>query len=411
MNIFYLSYKNILDRPLSSLLSWLLLSFGVCVVVLILQLSDRFKDEVSRNSAGIDLVIGAKGSPLQIILSSIFHIDFPTGNIDLADVMPYTKNRYIESTVPLSLGDSYAGYRIAGTVKKFGALYQSALDQGKWFSEPLEAVVGSQVARELEIKVGDQFSSQHGLSDEGDDHGDHGFVVTGILKPTGLVIDQLILVDLSSVWMVHDHEHHEDEEETDSLISISDWGIELTTHQIEENQITSLLVKYRSPMGAVMLPNQVNQTTNLQAASPAYEASRLFSILENVMKVMNFLGLIIIAISGVSVFILLLNSLKDRKYEIAILRSMGASRRMVLSGILFEGFLVSGAGVITGFLLGHTIIVILFEQLLGRPATVLTFAPGEGLLLISCIAIGIFAAVIPAGMAYKTDISKTLAQG
>ena len=260
------------------------------------------------------------------------------------------------------------------------------------------------------LKTGDRFSSQHGLDEEGDDHGDHGFEVVGILKSTGLVIDRLILVDMQSIWMVHDHEH-EEEAETDSLVAIPDWGSKLSAKQIEEHQITSLLVKFRSPMGAVMLPNQVNQTSNLQAASPAFEASRLFSILENVTKVMNFLGLIIIAISGVSVFISLLNSLKDRKYEIAILRSIGASRRLVLSGILFEGLIITGFGVITGFLLGHSIILILFKQLLGRSAGFMSFAPGEGLLFIACIAIGIFASVIPAVMAYRTDISKTLAQG
>ncbi len=408
MNIFFLSYKNILSRPLSSLLSWLLLSFGVCVVVLLLLLSDRFKGEVTRNSAGVDLVIGAKGSPLQIILSSIFHIDFPTGNIEISDIMPFTKNRYIERTIPLSLGDSYNGYRIVGTIQKYGELYDAQLDQGSWFDAPLEAVIGSQVAIEMGLKIGDRFSSQHGLDEEGEDHGDHGFKIVGILKSTGLVIDRLILVDMQSIWMVHDHE---EEAEADSLVAIPDWGSELSAKQIEENQITSLLIKFRSPMGAVMLPNQVNQTSNLQAASPAFEASRLFSILENVTKVLNFLGLIIIAISGVSVFISLLNSLKDRKYEIAILRSIGASRRLVLSGILFEGLMITGFGVITGFLLGHSIILILFKQLLGRSTGFMSFAPGEGLLFLACIAIGIFASVIPAVMAYRTDISKTLAQG
>ncbi|MEQ8878368.1 MAG: FtsX-like permease family protein [Cyclobacteriaceae bacterium] len=408
MNIFFLSYKNILSRPLSSLLSWLLLSFGVCVVVLLLLLSDRFKGEVTRNSAGVDLVIGAKGSPLQIILSSIFHIDFPTGNIEISDIMPFTKNRYIERTIPLSLGDSYNGYRIVGTIQKYGELYDAQLDQGSWFDAPLEAVIGSQVASEMGLKIGDRFSSQHGLDEEGEDHGDHGFKIVGILKSTGLVIDRLILVDMQSIWMVHDHE---EEAEADSLVAIPDWGSELSAKQIEENQITSLLIKFRSPMGAVMLPNQVNQTSNLQAASPAFEASRLFSILENVTKVLNFLGLIIIAISGVSVFISLLNSLKDRKYEIAILRSIGASRKLVLSGILFEGLMITGFGVITGFLLGHGIILILFKQLLGRSTGFMSFAPGEGLLFLACIAIGIFASVIPAVMAYRTDISKTLAQG
>ncbi len=409
MNIFYLSYKNIIDRPLSSLLSWLLLSFGVCVVVLIIQINDTFKGEVTRNTSGIDLVIGAKGSPLQIILSSIFHVDFPTGNIEISDILPFTKNRYIEKTIPLSLGDSHKGYRIVGTVDGFREMYELEVEKGLWFLKPMEAVVGSQIAAELGLEPGDYFSSQHGLDEAGDAHEGHGFEVVGVLKPTGLVTDRLILVDLRSIWMVHDHD--EESRETDSLVQIPDWEIGLDQAQIENEQITSLLIKYRSPMGAVMLPNRVNQTANLQAASPAFEAARLFSILENVFRVLNYLGAIIIVISGISVFISLLNSLKDRKYEIAIMRSIGASKAMVLSNILLEGFILSMLGIITGFIISHTTMLILTAQVTGRAALFFSMAPGELILLFSCLGIGIFASVIPAVMAYRTDISKTLARG
>ncbi len=409
MNIVYLSFKNIVSRPLSSLLSWLLLSFGVCIVVLILQLADNFRGEVTKNTAGVDLVIGSKGSPLQIILSSIFHVDFPTGNIALQDIKPFTKNRYIEYTIPLSLGDSYGGFRIVGTIEKYGALYHTDLQEGSWFRKPLQAVIGSQVAEELHLELGDKFTSQHGLSDEGEDHEDQGFEVVGILKPSVLVIDQLILVDLESVWLTHNHLDHLQED--DSSVYIADWDIDLTQSEIANQQVTSLLIKYRSPMGAVMLPNQINQTSNLQAASPAYEASRLFNILENVINVMNILGIIIIIISGISVFISLLNSLKDRKYEIAIMRSMGASRTRVFTSIMFEGIFITVLGVVAGFVLGHGIMLLLFQKVMGRIPAYFSLAEGEGFLLITCLVIGIFAAVVPALLAYRTDISKTLAQG
>ena len=414
MNMIFLSVKNVLAKPLSSLLSILLFGFGVSIIVSIILVSSFLKQEISKNAEGIDLVVGAKGSPLQIILASIFHIDFPTGNIALNDANNLTKNRLISSAIPISLGDSHKGYRIVGTTIKYPELYKAELQEGSWFEEEMTATVGSAVAANLGIRIGDELESAHGLAEGGEGHSDHPFEVVGIMKPTGSVMDQLILVSVSSVWKVHgDHGSH-DHEEHDSLahqmVYLDKLALEVTNEQLQEEDITSLLVDYRSPMAAVQLPRIVNETSNLQAASPPYETARLFNIIGIGVEVVNILGLVIVILSATSVFIALFNSLKERKYELAIMRSMGATRSKIFRLILAEGLVLTIIGSLFGFGLAHVGFWILGFSVDQVASMETFFVQEEYYVLAGSFFVGIFASVVPALLAYNADISETLSK-
>ncbi len=414
MNVFSLSVKNVVAKPLSSLLSVLLFGFGVSIIVIILLTSSFMKNEISKNAAGIDLVVGAKGSPLQIILASIFHIDFPTGNISLADANNLVRNRLVASAIPLSLGDSYRGYRIVGTTNEYMKLYKAELDEGEQFSEEMTAIVGANVAKALNLKLGDEIASDHGLAEGGGAHDELPFQVVGILKQTGSVIDNLIVTSVQSVWHVHGHdEEHEHEEGGDlhESILLEKLGLSVTNEQLSEEDITALFIKYRSPMAAVQLPRIVNGTSNLQAASPPYETARLFNIIGVGVEVVNILGIVIIILSAVSVFIALINSLKERKYELAIMRSMGAGRAKIFVMILIEGFILTIIGSLFGFVLAHGGFGILgssIDQIQTSASFVVT---EEYYVFGGSLIVGIFASLIPAILAYKADISETLARG
>ena len=205
MNLVYLSFRSILFKPLSSLLSMLLFGFGLAIIVLILLVSTHLKNEINTNVQGVDLVIGAKGSPMQLILANVFHIDFPTGNIPLKEAAKLTRNRLIKSSIPLSLGDSYAGYRIVGTTSAYLDLYNAQVAEGSWDEVEMKAVIGWNVSQQAGLKRGDTFSSTHGLADMGAGHDEHPFEVTGILAPSGTVLDDLMLTSIASVWHVHGH--------------------------------------------------------------------------------------------------------------------------------------------------------------------------------------------------------------
>ena len=413
MNIFSLSIKNVLAKPLSSLLSILLFGFGVCVIVIILLTSTLLKEEISKNASGIDLVVGAKGSPLQIILSSIFHIDFPTGNISLQDANNLTRNRLVSSAIPLSMGDSYQGYRIVGTTTKYPELYEATLIDGVWFEKEMSAIIGAGVASDLGLKLGDELKSVHGLSEEGGGHEERPYRVVGIMELTGKVVDKLILVSIQSVWNVHGHNEAQEDEEDDlqEPIQLDKLNVEVTHEQLQKEDITSLLVKYRSPMAAVQLPRIVNNTSNLQAASPPYETARLFNIIGVGVELINILGIVIIILSAVSVFIALINSLKERKYELAIMRSMGASKKKIFVLILIEGFILTLLGSAFGFGLSHFGFGILGATVEHFQVSGLFFVVDEYYVLAGSLIVGIFASIIPAFLAYRSDISQTLAKG
>ena len=127
MNIFKLSIKNIFNKPLSSAISLALLILGIGIISLLLQLNYLIKDQMDNNLKGIDMVVGAKGSPLQLILSSVYHIDSPTGNISLEDAEKISSNRMVGSSIKLLYGDNYKGFRIVGTEDKFLDLYNLSL--------------------------------------------------------------------------------------------------------------------------------------------------------------------------------------------------------------------------------------------------------------------------------------------
>ncbi|WP_420317922.1 ABC transporter permease [Ekhidna sp.] len=413
MNLFSLSVKNVIAKPLSSILSVLLFGFGVAIIVSILLTSSFLKNEINKNAQGIDLVVGAKGSPLQIILASIFHIDYPTGNISLRDANNLTRNRLVASAVPLSLGDSYLGYRIVGTTKAYAELYDASIEKGEWFGEGMTATVGASIAKNLGIQMGDKLASAHGLAEGAGGHEEHPFTVVGIMESTGSVLDQLILVSMQSVWEVHgDHEEHDHEEGSDhhEIISLERIGVEVTKEQLENEDITSLLIKYRSPMAAVQLPRIVNGTSNLQAASPPYETARLFNIIGVGVDVVNVLGLVIIILSATSVFIALINSLKERKYELAIMRSMGASQMKVFVLILMEGITLTLIGSAFGFGLAHLGFIVLANSMEQIQAGGMFFVAEEYKVMLGSLTVGIFASIIPAFLAYKSDISETLSK-
>lgn len=182
MSIFSLVWNYLKAKPLNTALNIFLLALGIAVITILLLLSNQLKEKISQNAKGIDLVVGAKGSPLQLILCNIFHVDFPTGNIKLNEAERLAKHRLVKKAIPLALGDSFKNFRIVGTNQDYPALYQAELGSGQWWSIDLEIVVGATAAEVSGLKIGDRFASAHGLTNDGHDHEESLFQVTGIVK-------------------------------------------------------------------------------------------------------------------------------------------------------------------------------------------------------------------------------------
>ena len=413
MSTLILVWSYIKFKPLNTVLNIFLLALGIAIITMLLLFSKQLEEKISTNAKGIDLVVGAKGSPLQLILCNIFHVDFPTGNIKFNEAEQLSKHRLIKSAIPIALGDSYKNFRIIGTNLSYAELYHAEIELGNWWSKDLEVVVGATVARITKLKLGDSFASAHGLVKDARAHEDYRYIVKGILRPANNVVDNLILTNVGSVWKVH-AEGNGDVADNDKAIKIVNPSSLISG--IEEgdsiHEITALLIKYKNPLAVIQLPRFINTQTNMQAASPAFETARLFAILGVGFKALMGFGYVLIFISALSIFIALYNSLKERKYDLAIMRSMGASRRKLFFTTILEGTILTVTGSLMGLMLGHAVLFLITILVEGSQKTGLQawiFYPEEALLLGGSLLLGILCSLIPAFQSYRTDIHKVLA--
>ena len=402
LNAITLAAKSLRHRALSTGLNLLLMAVGIAMMTFILSASSQLEQSALRDAQGIDLVVGAKGSPLQLILSSIYHIDVPTGNIPLTAQAQLAQNRMVKRVIPLALGDSYQGFRIVGTSTDYIAHYGGAVATGKLFDGPMQAVFGAQAAARTHATVGAAFAGSHGLARGGEEHGNAPFKVVGILKPTGTVLDRLVLTPVESVWKVHEVENGinpNDKEEKEAMDA--------------ERELTALLVQYASPLAAISMPRLINGQSGLQAAQPAFEIAKLFRLLGVGIDVLRGIAVLVLLSAALSMFIALYNALQDRKTDLAILRALGAPPLKLFFMLLVEGLLLALTGAALGWVAGHAGVEILGRLLSDEQSLALTgwtVEAEEAWLALVAVGVGVLAALLPAIRAYRTDIAETLAR-
>ena len=411
MNIRQVAWKNLIYNPFNTSLSILLMTFGVAIMSLILILNNQLDKNLKNNLRGIDMVIGAKGSPLQLIFSSIYHLDNPTGNILYGEAKKITASPIIDFTIPLSFGDSYNGFRIVGSTHEYPNLYEVKLREGRLWKKSMEVVVGSIVAKVNNLKIGDKFFGTHGFGESGHVHDNHSYEVVGILQQSSSIMDNLVLTDIQSVWEVHnevchdDHDHHDHGHHKKTIKVSNNESIP------DQSMVTALLVKFKSPVGLIQLPRKVNETTSLQAAIPIFELNRLTNLLGFGIQTINFIALIIMLVSGLSIFISLYNSLKKRRYEIALMRVHGATKFQVIKLVLIEGVTLSFIGTLFGFIVSRLslyVISILVNQTKMLSSFDYRLLNDEIWLFLISMIIGLLASLIPSILAYRINIPKTL---
>ena len=392
MNILRLAFAYARRRPLSTLLVVVMLALGVATVALTLLIARELETRLTRDAEGIDLVVGAKGSPLQIVLAGVYHADVPPGNIPLSAIAALRRNTLVAQVIPLALGDSFRGFRIVGTEPELVAHYGGGLEAGELWSLPLDAVLGSDVARVLKLRVGDRFTGSHGLAEGGGQHADARYSVTGVLAPTGTVLDRLVLTSLASVWTVHDH-HNEDN---------------------ARREVTLALVKYRTPLAAASLPRAINSDTALVAASPAYETARLLAVFGAGVDLIRAFAWLLVAASTLMLFVALAQTLVERRYDLAIMRALGASRAQVALVLLAESLFLAATGTLLGIALAHAAAAAIpwwMPQLAPLADAARHFMPEEWTVIGLAMGVGIIAALWPAWRAYRLDVAATLAEG
>ncbi|GAB3767417.1 ABC transporter permease [Ramlibacter monticola] len=399
MKLLALAFRYLWARPLATVLNLLLLTLGLASITFVVLVSEQVQGAFRRDLAGIDLVVGAKGSPMQLILAGVFHVDVPPGNVKLADVQALAAKPQVAQVIPISLGDSYRGFRIVGTTPQYLAHYRVQVAQGRVWSAPMETVLGAQVAKALGLAAGQRFVGGHGLAG-GQAHADSPYTVTGVLAPCGCVLDRLILTPTESVWQVHEKPH------------AGGRAHDPAGHdEDEDREVTLALVRYRTPLAAAALPRYVNSETPLQAAAPAIEVTRLLRMLGVGREVLQGVGAVLLLTAALSVFIALWTAVRERRADLAMLRMLGASPARVAALLLAEGLWLAVLASVLGLAAGHALAgavgaVLASQQSL--PLSGAVWLPQEGWIPVAALLTAGAAALIPAVSAYRVDVAQLL---
>ena len=391
------AWQFLWSRPLAAALNLLLLSLGLASITLVLLVNHQIQQAFARDLAGIDVVVGAKGSPLQLILSGVFQIDTPTGNVPLADVQALRANPQVAKLIPISMGDSFKGYRIIGTTPDYLSHYAGVMASGALWQAPMQAVLGAKVARDTGLRVGDSFAGSHGLGGGGHAHGQTPYTVTGVLAPSGSVMDRLILTATESVWRVH---------EKDTALDAADQKI-----LEEEREVTLALIQYRSPLAAVTFPRFINTTTDMQAAAPAVEVSRLLGLIGIGADVLRAFAGVLLLTAGVGVFIALWSAVRERRADLALLRMLGAAPRQLAALLWCEALWLALLATLLGLALGQGVAALLAVALdVDKSISLAALNWPVALLAVPALALGVAvaSALLPTWEAYRVSVLELL---
>jgi putative ABC transport system permease protein len=355
------------ERPWQFALAVALCALGLASAISIVWLQSMLETHARRQAEGIDVVVGAQGSPLQNVLAAVYYLDVPNGNIRLSEVDALRAHPQVAQAIPIAMGDSVAGARIVGTTSEFVSFYGASVAAGALPSAPMDAVVGAAVAARTGLKVGDNFVGAHGLGDGGAEHDAHPYRVSGLLSATGRVIDQAVVTPLESVWLAHEGHASSSEKEA-----------------------TFALLRLKSPIAMATLPRLINQRAGLLASVPAMESARLLASFEWVTLIVKGFAAVLVCAAMASLLGALLQALARQAPELALLRAMGASRPQLAALMVGESLLLVWLAALLAGLL--TALGIGFFAHFGIPGLVVDVGQGflfwlAGLLLATLMAI------------------------
>ena len=433
MRLDQLVRRNLRRQRVSSSLTALNVGLGALLVSVVLVLRSATAGAFLQPSRGFSLVVGPKGSRLELVLNTVFHLGQSPGLLSYAVFEELERHPSTQLAVPYAVGDTFRGFRVVGTTEAFfdprfphpsATSAEAKLSSGRPLrcdraalkaalaalaagtsptSGPAlhassaladEAVVGARVAAALDVRVGDRIEPTHGVEAGGVAHSErHLWQVVGVLARTGTPLDDLVLINLDSFLRIADHAG----------------GIVPETN---EPGISAVLLFPKPGVHKALLLSQLNKRSTLQVADVDAEVRALLSLVGNVDRVFFGIALLVVVVGVVSVSVALYNTLAWRRRELAILRILGASRRSVLGILVGEATLVSAIGGALGIAAGHLVVAAiagLVERSAGFRPSALVFLPEELLAYVLVIAAGALGGLLPGLEAYRTDVASNLA--
>lgn len=452
MNLLAIAFKSIRQRALASSLTALSVALGVMLMVAVLVIYGIVGDIFSQRSIGYDLIVGPKGSDLQLVLSAVYRVQPPIENLPYLYYKELEADRRVADAVPLAFGDvtEQGAFPIVGTVSRYFELEYAPnrkfMIRGRGMGKPFDAIIGDEVRRKNGWDVGTKFKLVHGGIETGHVH-DEEFEVVGVLKRTGTPNDKTAFVNLDGFYMVEGHDKppeealeqlrmfYPDDERIQNLKagdiasahSHDDHGHDDHDHAHHDHglpdelkEVTAvLLIMAGDDAGdrafrSVTFSNELKQGNRAMAVNPIVPMTNLMqNVVGNVRTALVVLTGLIIVVSGIGIFVSIYNSMADRRREIAIMRALGARRTTVFSIIVAESLLLCVGGGVLGLILGHGLVFVsapIVEARSGLLVDPLAFEPVELVLFPALIALAALIGFIPAMTAYRTDVARTLAE-
>jgi putative ABC transport system permease protein len=408
MILLRLAWKSLKNRLSTSLLTVIAISLSVFLLLAVEKVRRTTEESFTQSVSQVDLIVGARTGPASLVLFTVFNIGNATNNISRDTYLHWKQHPAVEWTIPYSLGDGHRGYRVVGTSPEFFRHYRFRGDQkpefneGNSFLDMYDVVLGSEVADALGYKLGSEIIVAHGVTrTEGVLHHDKNpFKVVGILKPTGTPIDRGLYISLQAMSLIHeDGAHHEEENHGEE--------------QHDLDKISAFFVRTKSRIETLQLQRDINEYTNepLSAVIPGVVLAELWQSMEYVEKVLKMISLMVILVGFFAMLIALLTTLNERRREMAVLRSLGASPKHIFSLLVFESFLLSFLGIVVGFAAANLLQVALGPWISQKTGLFLRGAEVSGsewLYMLLILASGTLLGCLPALKAQKSSLKDGL---
>jgi putative ABC transport system permease protein len=398
-----LAFAYLRRRWGQAVLSMLVGALGIAAVATVLVGFDALPRAARHAWGGADLVVGPKGSALDLVLCCALHVSEPRGLVSLSAATRAVRSPMIRAEAPIALGDNVEGWRIVGTVPALLGIYHAGFASGAIWTDKLQAVAGATAARELGLKLGDSFISAHGLANSEDKHDKFPYKLVGILKPTGSVLDRLVLTDIETVRYVHREQARMEMAERGS----TDENPAAHT----PDAATAVIASFRLPTAALLVQRQVDADDRLTAANPSFEIARLLSYARPLTAAVTGFGLLLTSIAAIAAALGLLATMSARTRDLALLRALGASRAGLATVALCESAFIAMGALVLGLLLAAGLLALTRDFLLVHTGLLLQPEPNANLIVLllggtACATL--LAAAVPSLRAMRTDMEELL---
>ena len=413
IGLFFIVQRSLRQHALSTLITTLSIALGAGLVMAVIAIKSQSVSAFTGGPIGFDAVLGARGSPLQLVLNTVFHLETSPGNIPWALYQAMDNDPRVELAIPYALGDNYYGFRIVGTTTKLFTEFEyrkgvrfRPQGNGRFFDpSQQEAVIGSYAAQKLGLKVGDGFNPYHGLVFDESMRHDERYIVVGVLEPTNSPSDRVIWIPIEGVYRLEGHVLRGSGEEY-----VAQRGEEIPD---AHKEVSAVMLKFRNPQIGFMLDATINKQGKVATLAWPIGAvmAGLFDKIGWMNEILALVSYLVVLVAAGSILASIYNSINERRREFAILRSLGARRKTVFTVIVLEAALIAALGAIIGFIVYGAIFTsasAIVRAQTGIVLDLLQFQPVFVVAPICVILLGGVAGIIPAFKAYQTDVATNL---